>query len=528
MTSESSRSKGPVSTNLTVVPGDTIGKFRVESIVGRGGMGVVVEATNIQLDQRVAIKVLAGGTNDPAMVERFSGEARAAARLKSEHVARVYDVGTDARYGPFIVMEMLEGKTLAEVVKAHGRVQYHRAVEYIIDACEGLAEAHARDIVHQDVKPANLFLVKGADGRPSIKLLDFGIATVRTMKKDGANPDAKSSHPSTGTPAYLAPEQLRASAPIDHRADIWALGCVLYELLVGERAFRATRFTELVTAILEAPPHPFPTDLDVPPGVLAAVLRCLERDPNKRFTSTGALALALLPYARPRAHQAAHRAVSHVKTRGLDPDLEMPMSMPPRAVELYVESASSAALRAPGVPAYSVAASPPSAAAAAATPVSAPAPAASSPSASAAPAARTTMVSGPVAPARRPFVILIALGALFAIGVAILAWRLFAGAGTSQGAELRAPGAASASPSASASTTTSTTPSTSPSPSPSASPSASTSAMPSAGELPRLETPPMASAQAPKPAVVRPPRSGPAPHARPAPAASDSEIRYTR
>ncbi|HVH43753.1 MAG TPA: serine/threonine-protein kinase, partial [Labilithrix sp.] len=184
-----------------VLPGDVLaGKFRVERVVGRGGMGVVVEATNLQLDQKVALKLLATNTEDPSAVERFNREARAAARLRSEHVARVYDVGKDTLHGPFIVMEMLEGKTLADVIATSGRVPLHRAVEYIIDACEGLAEAHARGIVHQDVKPANLFLVTGSDGRPSVKLLDFGIATMRSKEQ---TVDAKSSQPSLGTPAYL-------------------------------------------------------------------------------------------------------------------------------------------------------------------------------------------------------------------------------------------------------------------------------------------------------------------------------------
>jgi serine/threonine protein kinase len=325
------------------------GKFRVERVVGRGGMGVVVEATNVQLDQKVALKLLATNADDPAVVERFSREARAAARLRSEHVARVYDVGKDTLHGPFIVMELLEGKTLGDVIQA-GRVATHRAVEYIIDACEGLAEAHVRGIVHQDVKPANLFLVTGADGRPSIKLLDFGIATTKTKEREA---DAKSSSPYAGTPAYLSPEQLRGSAPVDHRSDIWSLGCVLFELLTGERAFQATRFTELVTKILETPPAPFPADLDLPPALAAVVMRCLEKDPGKRFSTTGALALALLPFARRRAHSAVMRAVGQVKSGGLDPTLEMPSSMPPPPVsdrESVADFPSSAQLRAPSVP----------------------------------------------------------------------------------------------------------------------------------------------------------------------------------
>ncbi len=341
-----------------IAPGDIVqGKFRVERIVGRGGMGIVIEATNVQLDQKVALKLLATGAEDPTMVDRFSREARAAARLKSEHVARVYDVGKDTLYGPFIVMEMLDGKTLAELLAEIKRVQLHRAIEYVIDACEGLAEAHARGIVHQDVKPANLFLVLGSDGRPSIKLLDFGIATMRAKTKDETN-DGKSSQPSAGTPAYLAPEQLRGSPSIDHRADVWALGCVLFELLTGERAFKQLRFMELVTNILESPRTAMPADLTVPFEVVAAIDRCLEKDPKNRFASTAELALALLPFARRRAHASVARAVAHVKTAGLDPSLEMPSSMPPPpassqgSIEM-IAAASSGSLKAPGVPSFS-------------------------------------------------------------------------------------------------------------------------------------------------------------------------------
>ena len=327
-------------------PGQVLGgKFRVERVLGRGGMGLVVEATNVQLGQKVAVKLLLRA-NDPAMAERFSREAQAAARLKSEHVARVFDVGSDATFGPFIVMEMLEGRTLTELLATSGRLPVHRAVEHVIDACEGLAEAHARGIVHQDVKPGNLFLVDGSDGRPVLKVLDFGIATMRSRG------DARSSHPAAGTPAYLAPEQLRGEGSpdrIDHRVDVWALGCVLYEALVGERAFRAPRFTELVTTILESPPQPFPAELDVPGELQAIVLRCLEKDRERRYRSTGALALALLPFGRRRAHTVVARAVAHVKNAGLDPSLQMPSSMPPPPAAGSVQ-ATEIELLAGGVP----------------------------------------------------------------------------------------------------------------------------------------------------------------------------------
>src|SRR5262245_9418616 len=143
MTSQTSRKQESTVERSELAAGDVLaGKFRVERVVGRGGMGIVIEATNLQLDQKVALKFLAKGADDPAVAERFSNEARAAARLRSEHVARVYDVGEDAVHGPYIVMEMLTGRTLAEVLSTAGRVALHRAVEYIIDACEGLAEAH--------------------------------------------------------------------------------------------------------------------------------------------------------------------------------------------------------------------------------------------------------------------------------------------------------------------------------------------------------------------------------------------------
>lgn len=337
--------------------GDTLGgKFRIERIVGRGGMGLVLEATNVQLDQKVAIKLLARNADDPGVVERFLGEAKAAARLKSEHVARVFDVGKDPTHGPYIVMELLEGHTLGEVLAQSGRLPLHRAVEHIIDACEGLAEAHTRGIVHQDIKPGNLFLVTGDDGRPSVKVLDFGVATMRA--KDQAQ-DVRSSAPrSQGTPAYLSPEQLRGNPPVDHRADIWGLGCVLYELVSGERAFRAQRFTELVTKILESPPDTLPADLELPMPVALIIDRCLQKDPKQRYASTGELALALLPFARRRAHSSVAKAVAHVKTGGLDPDLQMPSSMPPPpnvAESGSVETASVPRLRAPSFPSFSTA-----------------------------------------------------------------------------------------------------------------------------------------------------------------------------
>ena len=338
-----------------IAAGDRVGKFRVERVIGQGGMGVVVEATNLQLDQRVAIKLLAPGKDTPEAITAVLNEARAASRLKSDHVARVQDVDTDPVHGPYIVMELLDGTTLAEVITAPQRISVHRAVEYIIDACEGLAEAHVRGIVHQDIKPANLFVAMGNDGRATVKILDFGIAKMRGATVSGTSSssiDLRMSGPGNalGTPFYLAPEQLRGDTGADHRADIWALGCVLFELLTGTKAFYAARFTELVVQILESNRAEVPPEVDVQATLLEVIDRCLAKDASKRYASTGELALALLPFARRRAHSVTTRAVTRVRDGGLDPHLSMPSSMPPRPSDTNIDLVSSQSLRAPPVP----------------------------------------------------------------------------------------------------------------------------------------------------------------------------------
>lgn len=341
--------------------GETVGKFRIENVLGRGGMGVVLEATNTQLDQRVALKFLTSGLGDASVVERFTREARAAVKLRSEHVARVFDVGHDEARGPYIVMELLDGSTLASVVRGSGKIPVHRAAEYVIHACEGLAEAHARGIVHQDVKPANLFLTVGNDGRSTVKLLDFGISKMMLTGSLDRATTTTGGGASHGSPCYLAPEQLRDANSVDHRADVWAVGCVLFELVTGERAFRASQFMELVAKILEQPRSAVPDGVELPQGILDIVDRCLQKDPKKRYSSTGELALALLPYARRRAHAVTARAVERVRDGGIDPQLKMPSSMPPAPSEPAFVLVSSQTLRTslPSLPDASIPPAPP-------------------------------------------------------------------------------------------------------------------------------------------------------------------------
>jgi serine/threonine-protein kinase len=259
-------------------------------------MGVVAVATHVGLGQRVAIKFL----NDEAMKDadvmaRFDREARASVQLKSEHVARVLDVGTLENGAPYMVMEFLEGQDLSKIVDARIAVPPPVAVDYIMQACEAIAEAHRLGIVHRDLKPANLFLTQRVDGRPLVKVLDFGISKIQ-----GSGPqDTKltSTTAVIGSPSYMSPEQLRASRDVDHRGDIWALGVILFELLTGTLPFEAMNVMELCMRVASDPvPRVETRNANVPPGLGDVVQRCLEKDPNRRYQNIAELVTALEPY----------------------------------------------------------------------------------------------------------------------------------------------------------------------------------------------------------------------------------------
>jgi serine/threonine-protein kinase len=272
------------------------GKYRIEKQIGAGGMGVVAVATHVALGQRVAIKFL----NDEAMKDadvmaRFDREARASVQLKSEHVARVLDVGTLENGAPYMVMEFLEGQDLSKLVDARVAVPPPVAVDYIMQACEAIAEAHRLGIVHRDLKPANLFLTQRVDGRPLVKVLDFGISKIQ-----GTGPqDTKltSTTAVIGSPSYMSPEQLRASRDVDHRGDIWALGVILFELLTGTLPFEAMNVMELCMRVASDPvPRVESRNPEIPQSLGDVVARCLEKDPNRRYQSVAELVTALEPY----------------------------------------------------------------------------------------------------------------------------------------------------------------------------------------------------------------------------------------
>jgi serine/threonine-protein kinase len=281
--------------------GDTIGgKYVVERLLGQGGMGVVVAARHTQLGHEVAIKLLlpqALGVGEA--VSRFLREARAAVRLRSEHVVRVHDVDTLANGTPYVVMELLRGLDLAQLSAARGPLPISEAVDYVLQACVAIAEAHAAGIVHRDLKPANLFLAVGHDDRPIVKVLDFGIS--KLTGAEGAGSKALTSTTAVmGSPQYMSPEQVRNPRTVDGRCDIWALGVILQELLAAAPPFDADTVLGVCAQILSEPPARLrQARPDLPPELEEVVLACLQKDREQRVQNVGALARALRAFASP-------------------------------------------------------------------------------------------------------------------------------------------------------------------------------------------------------------------------------------
>ncbi|MDB4939089.1 MAG: Serine/threonine-protein kinase pkn3 [Labilithrix sp.] len=279
-------------------------KYRIDGIMGTGGMGVVVAATHVELDQRVAIKFLREVS--PEALARFQREARLLVRLKSPHVARVFDVGALDDDTPYIVMEHLEGNDLATVVSTRKKLPVEETVDYVLQACEALAEAHGLGMVHRDLKPANLFLARGPGGTTTVKVLDFGVSKILDDRSQGASDRARGGDLTNegvalGSPGYMSPEQMTSARDVDERSDIFSLGALLYRMVAGQTPYKgssvvsilASMATEKLTPVRRLSP-------DVPEAFGAIVERCLAQDKALRYPTVAHLAHALVPYATRR------------------------------------------------------------------------------------------------------------------------------------------------------------------------------------------------------------------------------------
>ena len=274
------------------------GKYAIEATIAEGGVGIVVRATHVGLDQRVALKYLKpGALRDRRLVERFEREARLAAQITSEHVVRVQDVGNLGAAGPYIVMEYLVGRGYRRHRRG-GAAADPRAVDYVLQACDALAEAHALHIVHRDIKPDNMFVAQRPSNTAILKLIDFGIS--KEAPRRGAEGDwahQTGGNERFGTPLYMSPEQLRSAGDVDARTDMWALGIVFFELLTGSPPFEAANVPELCVAILSAEPKRLRSMLPAAPAALEAVIdACLQKDRDKRFRNVAELAQELVPF----------------------------------------------------------------------------------------------------------------------------------------------------------------------------------------------------------------------------------------
>jgi serine/threonine protein kinase len=281
-------------------------------------MGIVVSAHHLALDRRVAIKLMRPEVRARAdLVRRFLREARAAARLNSRHVTRVFDVGTLADGAPYIVMELLDGISLGAWLKQRGPAPVPLAAAIVSQASTAIAEAHAAGVIHRDLKPANLFITRDCDGDALVKVLDLGVCKL----VDATGDPADTTHSTAlGTPMYMAPEQLGGARHADTRSDIWSLGVILYELITGRPPFHGPSLEEVRRSVT-FDPVPAMDRGNVPCELEAVIARCLAKDPGARFQRVMELTRALAPFS-PAVHRDApgaipldrHTALSQVKS----------------------------------------------------------------------------------------------------------------------------------------------------------------------------------------------------------------------
>jgi len=280
------------------------GRYQAEELLGEGGMGIVVAARHVALGHRVAVKFLRPeARRREEAVARFRWEGRASLRIRSEHVVRVTDAGTLLNGVPYFVMELLEGMNLGELLTRRGQLPVEESLDYVLQACEVLAEAHRLGIVHRDLKPENLFLTTHADGTPLVKVIDFGLSSgVELVIPAGDAGTEPTRMEILGSPPYMSPEQVRHFEAVDARADIWSLGAMLYELLTGSVIHEADSDGATLTMICHRPVSSVRARRpDIPEELDRVILRCLERDRDRRIQNIPELAQALMPFAAARS-----------------------------------------------------------------------------------------------------------------------------------------------------------------------------------------------------------------------------------
>ncbi len=303
-----------------VSEGDVIaGKYRLERLIGEGGMGKVVVARHLELDELVAIKfLLPDALANSEAVMRFAREARASVKIRSEHVARTLDVGKLDNGTPYMVMEYLEGADLGARLRAAGPLPIEQAVDFTLQACQALADAHAIGIIHRDIKPSNLFVIRKTDGTESVKVLDFGISKVTGAVAGGSDMGMTRTQTLMGSPLYMSPEQMASSKNVSASSDIWALGVTLFELLTGVTPFTGESITELCSKVLtQRTPPVREWRPELPNELQAVVARCLEKEPAQRYPNVAELAVALMPFGSKRGRHAAECAVRVLQSAGM-------------------------------------------------------------------------------------------------------------------------------------------------------------------------------------------------------------------
>ena len=287
--------------HVALGPGAIIGgKYRIDGFLGSGGMGVVLSATHLDLDAPVAIKIVRDDfAANEAIVSRLLFEARAVARMQSVHVVRVLDVARLPNGAPYVVMEKLRGADMAALLEQRTTIPPAEAIGYLLQACEGLSEAHGLGIVHRDLKPENLFLALTPEG-VVLKILDFGISKNISAAREGRRTTLTKGGAAIGSPSYMAPEQIRAEPNLDARADIWSLGTILFELLTGRCPFEAETVAQMYQKVLtEAAPSLLDFVPDAPVELNTIIRLCLQKDPSDRFQTVQELVMALRCLARP-------------------------------------------------------------------------------------------------------------------------------------------------------------------------------------------------------------------------------------